>query len=460
LVIAFRQVITMSQSVRKGLPSGAPEVLPDPAARAGESQLDRLQRLKEEFEANAAKAPAGKSPFNALNKQASRFWSTHSRASKAVVGLLLLAVVGWLPIRSLLQATSTEAVVNARLVTLRAPIEGDIEAPAGINVGTHFKAGDTVLRVVNRRAERSRMDDLTRLIDQLQSERTSIASRIADMTVMQADITNQLQSFREGRLRQLKARSAEIVSELAVARANRDAAQKALARVEPMASSGSIPAATLERYRRDAQVTTETYTAIEHRLAALQVELTAAEGGTFIGDTYNDQPRSAQRIDELGQRLNELNADLRDRDTRVATLRKDLSQEEKRLGERAEAVLTTPVVATVWEVLTSPGETVVRGQDLVRLLDCSGTVVTAGVSESVYNGLHIGQSASFVLRGESNVHAGQIVGLTGVASAPANFAIQPSALSKEPYRVTVRLVDSDPTEGCKVGRTGRVTFGQ
>jgi hypothetical protein len=26
--------------------------------------------------------------------------------------------------------------------------------------------------------------------------------------------------------------------------------------------------------------------------------------------------------------------------------------------------------------------------------------------------------------------------------------------------VTVRLVDNDPTEGCKVGRTGRVTFGQ
>jgi multidrug resistance efflux pump len=460
----------MSQSVSKDLPAAAPEALSERASESPEvsagiahtaAQIGRLERLRQEFEANAAKAPAtDKSPLGTLTKHGSHFWSKYSRASKAALGLLLLAVVGWLPIRSLLQATSTEAVVNARLVTLRAPIEGDIEAPAGLNAGTHFAAGDTVLRVVNRRAERARLDDLTRLIDQLQSERTSIASRIADMTVMQADITNQLRTFQEGRLRQLKSRSAEIVSELAVARANRDAAQKALARVEPMASSGSIPAGTLERYRRDAQVTAETYTAIEHRLAALQVELKAAESGTFIGDTYTDQPRSAQRIDEIGQRLNELNADLRDRDTRMITLRKELTQEEKRLGERAEAVLTTPVAATVWEVLTSPGEAVVRGQDLVRLLDCSGTVVTAGVSESVYNRLHIGQSASFVLRGESDVHAGQIVGLTGVASAPANLAIQPSALSKEPYRVTVRLVDNDPTEGCKVGRTGRVTFGQ
>jgi multidrug resistance efflux pump len=277
---------------------------------------------------------------------------------------------------------------------------------------------------------------------------------------MHSELSNQLRSFQDGRLRQLTARGAEIASELAAARANRDAAQQALARVEPMANSGSIPAATLERYRRDAKVTAETYAAIEHRLSALQVELKAAESGTFIGDTYNDQPRSAQRIDEVGQRLNELNADLRDRDTRISTLRKELTEESKRQAERSAAVLTTPVAATVWEVLTSPGEAVVRGQDLVRLLDCSGTVVTAGVSESVYNRLHIGQSASFVLRGESDAHAGHVVGLTGVASAPANLAIQPSALSKEPYRVAIRLVDNDPTEGCKVGRTGRVTFGQ
>jgi len=368
---------------------------------AAAEQLGRLERLRLEFEANAAKAPARKSPFDAMAKQVSGFWSRHSRLSKAAIGLLPLAVVGWLPIRSLLQATSTEAVVNARLVTLRAPIEGDIEAPAGLNVGTQLKAGDTVLRVINRRAERSRLDDLARLIDQIESERASIASRITDMAVIQAELSGQRRSFQEGRLNQLKARAAEIASEMAAARANRDAAQQAPARVQPMANSGSIPTATLERYKRDAQVTAETYTAIEHRLSALQVELKAAEAGTFIGDTYNDQPRSAQRIDEIAQRLNELNANLRDRDTRLVTLRKELAQEEQRLDERATAVLTTPVAATIWEVLTSPGEAVVRGQDLVRLLDCSGTVVTAGVSEWVYNRLHIGRSASFVLRGES-----------------------------------------------------------
>ena len=54
---------------------------------------------------------------------------------------------------------------------------------------------------------------------------------------------------------------------------------------------------------------------------------------------------------------------------------------------------------------------------------------------------------------------GRIVSLTGVATAPANLAIQPAALAKEPYRVTVALPEM-PTKGrCSVGRTGRVTFG-
>ena len=113
---------------------------------------------------------------------------------------------------------------------------------------------------------------------------------------------------------------------------------------------------------------------------------------------------------------------------------------------------------SVWEVLTAPGETVVRGQELVRLLDCSGVVVTATVGETAYNRLRIGDPATFRLRGESRDHQGRIIGLTGVAAAPANLAIQPSALAKEPYRVTVALPGLATPGQCDVGRTGRVTF--
>ena len=138
--------------------------------------------------------------------------------SKAAIGLLILLVVGWLPMRSLLEATSTEAVVNARLVTLRAPIEGDIEAPAGINVGTEIAAGLPVLRIVNRRAERGRLDDLTPS-DRPVGERTgrALPARITELTVMQADSPISCEPSRRVACASSRPGGGEIASELAAA---------------------------------------------------------------------------------------------------------------------------------------------------------------------------------------------------------------------------------------------------
>jgi multidrug resistance efflux pump len=445
--------------------SGEDTVVPPASGHAGPSEavggVERLERLKSEFSANAAKLPGANGAGSAVRRRLTGVWRTHRRMSKAAIGLLILLVVGWMPLRALFESTSTEAVVNARLITLRAPIEGQIEPDsAGMNVGTEIAAGLPMLRIVNRRADRGRLDDLRRLVDQLESEREGLIARITELSTLQVDLNNQVRTFQDARMRQLAERSGELASELAAAAATRDAAAKALARVAPMADSGSISKATMEKYTRDSQVTAEAYAALEHRMAALQVELVAAQKGTSIGDSYNDTPRSAQRGDEVGQRLGELYSDLRERDARVFNLRKELTEETKRFAENSQAELTAPVVGRVWEVLTAPGESVVRGQDLVRLLDCSGVVVTAAVSESIYNRLHIGQSATFRLRGEQAIHAGRVVSLTGVATAPANLAIQPGALAKEPYRVTVTLDDAAKASQCKVGRTGRVTFGE
>jgi multidrug resistance efflux pump len=342
-----------------------------------DDSLARLQRLKAEFEDNAAK-PSGafQTPVEPGAKTSA--WRDHRRVIKAVVGIVLLVVLGWMPVRALLQTTSTEAVVNARLISLRAPIDGEIaQTSVGVSIGSELSSGQTILRIVNNRADRSRLADLRRLIDQLANDREGISARITELTALHGDLSNQVRVFQEGRLRQLTERASELKSELSVASINRDTAAKALARIEPMVASGSITAATLEKYTREARVTAETCLAIEHRLAALEVELQAARRGTFIGDSYNDRPRSSQRVDEVGQRLGELKADLRERDARLITLHKEFADETKHYEESSAADLLAPVTSRVWEMLTAPGESVVRGQDLVRLLDCSGLVVTA-----------------------------------------------------------------------------------
>ncbi len=372
---------------------------------------------------------------------------------------MIIAAVGYLPVRALLQTTSTEAIINARLITLRAPIEGEVGAGlSGLVVGTQVGPGAPLVKIANRRAERGRLDDLRRLIGQLEGERAALVTRNDDLRALHAELSGQTLAFKEARERQLDARIAELKSEVAGAGANKAEAERALGRATPLQESGTITKAAFEKVRRDVTVTTEAEAALRHRLAGVEVERDALTRGVFVGDSYNDQPRSSQRADEISQRLSEVAADIRERDVRLAALRTELTEETLRYEALAATELTAPVRGSVWEVLTAPGETVVRGQELVRLLDCSGLVVTATVGETAYNRLKIGDPARFRLRGESVDHKGRIIGLTGVATAPANLAIQPAALAKEPYRVTVALPDMARAGPCDVGRTGRVTF--
>jgi hypothetical protein len=117
-----------------------------------------------------------------------------------------------------------------------------------------------------------------------------------------------------------------------------------------------------------------------------------------------------------------------------------------------------PVSGRVWEVLTAPGEHVSRGQDLLRILDCASAVVTANVTESIYNRLQVGSPVTFRPSAGGPDYAGSVINLTGASGAPGNFAILPSSLSKEPYHVTVAVPRIAEGAECGIGRTGRVIF--
>jgi len=404
-------------------------------------------------------APPPSPAIAAAKKSRPQLGPIDRRILKTIVGVILVVLAGWMPLQALLQTTSTEAVINARLITLRAPIEGQISWIGQIATGTELKPGAQVLGIVNPRADRGRLDAVAQLVGELEGDIKALTARRDSLMNLHQEHTANAEAFRVGRIAQLESRMAETRSDIGAATARHEEAQQTLERAQSLADAGTGTVVALERARRDATVAAQTLEALRHRLKTLDVELSALRRGVFVGDSYNDRPQSLQRADEIELRLNEVNADITQREVRLANLRTELAAENMRYAQRSAAGLVAPVSGSIWEVMTAPGESVVRGQDLVRLLDCSGLVVTATVGEAAYNQLRVGQKARFRFRGESTDYEGRIVSLTGVATAPANLAIQPAALAKEPYRVTVALPEM-PTKGrCSVGRTGRVTFG-
>jgi len=183
--------------------------------------------------------------------------------------------------------------------------------------------------------------------------------------------------FQQGKIKQLEARVAEINSEIAGADVKLEDANAAMERMSVLESKGVQTPVARDRARRDEEIAAQTIVGAQQRARAVAVELDAARAGSFVGDSYNDRPRSSQHADELQEQIIALEAELRLRDARVVRLETELAEESARFHDLAQAKIVAPANASVWEVLTASGEEVRRGQELVRLLDCSTAVVTA-----------------------------------------------------------------------------------
>jgi hypothetical protein len=126
------------------------------------------------------------------------------------------------------------------------------------------------------------------------------------------------------------------------------------------------------------------------------------------------------------------------------------------------AELAAPADGLLWEYLANTGEVVRKGQDLVKLVDCTTVMITAAVNEQLYNTLRQGDPAQFRLLGSSEVFDAVVtrLGGTGAAALYANLAIGPTPDHLKRYDVTLSapMLARSTTTACAVGRTGRVVF--
>jgi multidrug resistance efflux pump len=357
----------------------------------------------------------------------------------------------------MLQSSSVEAVINARLVALRAPIEGSIEAKAMPSAGSAVAAYQILSPSGNERAERGASTRCARRSADCRTERRRrrpTRRRRAAIEAVAAQLGNSSAAAPPG----WKRNSPPSTSTSPSRRCAATRRQK-LTRGLALAHGNAISDVALGDTQRAARIADETLAAAKLRREQAAIELRAMAAGSYLGDSYNDRPQSAQKLEAVETLAADLEAELHTRDLRLARLTKELAAVTQRFELEAAVAIAAPVEARIWELLAFPGEQVMRGQDLVRLLDCSGAVVTAAVSEDVYNTLHSGMPARFTARGGGGELEGVIVNLTGLAGASSNYAIEPSALTKEPYRVTVAVPGVAGGAGCDIGRTGRVLFG-
>ena len=459
----------MKSSIKRNVPNSDGEGRETGAPKAADGSTLRdlntwkADHVAEEAEARAVKDQAGSGIVEQINKTWSDFRSLivkrQSTAIKSALALAALVLFGWFPAQRLLSTTSAEAVVNARVITLRAPIEGEVSSRIqGFEIGARFASGQEILSITNLRSDRANLSHLRRQRDQSQTQLNALEVRRSVLLERKKLLTVQQDRFREGRIVQVTKRLSELDTEIAAQTARLLAASRALDRGKVLDKAGFMARSGFDQVVRDEQVAKSNLAGLRERHKGMTVELEAARSGTYVGDSYNDTPQSAQRILDVELEISDIGARIDGTRSELAASQAELDEEAKRQDQRSKAVVQSSVSGRVWEVLTAPGEYVNAGQDLVRLLDCSQTIVTASVSETTYHKLSLGQRATFTPRSGPALNDGYIVGLNGLSAVPSNSAIKQHVLTREPFHVTLKFPDAAADKTCLVGHTGLVTF--
>jgi multidrug resistance efflux pump len=375
------------------------------------------------------------------------------RVGKLGFGALLLAAGLFTFYQQLVVKASREAVINARVAVIRAPIDG-IATTAVTTPGAAIKAGEAIGRVEDPLADDARLAQLQRDASATELERHSLARRLTDLEQARREAAAQAEAYRLGRVRQLELRIEEARANLAAAAAREADAKAVVGRGAALHARGFQSDEAQEKARHAQEVEEQTVIASRRRLDALTVELDAARNGTFLGDSYNDAPSSLQRARELALRITESQAALDETRRKWEAVQNQLAAERDRLASHSRAVLTAPVEGQLWTIQAAAGEYVRKGQDILTVLDCSTVMVSASVSERDYNELHLGDRVRFRVSGTDREYTGRIVQL----GSNTAFAI-PFDPGSHQIVVTIPKLAANPEDGCAVGRTGAVIFG-
>lgn len=372
------------------------------------------------------------------------------RIGRLVAGVATFVFALWIIIGEQITGASSDAVVNARLTTVRAPIAGTINMPFR-PFGAQLNKTAVVATITNNLVDTIRLDDL-------QSERETIKGQILSLKHLQSDMSDQMQQLEERITVYRDERLAEI--DMRLVRANErlhlleaDLTEEQLAVLSPISDSDAVTAVPAQ---------TIAISLARETVEALEISREAALQGVFLGDGYNDAPNAEQRLGDLQTRQDTTTADLLLATARLAATAERIDAEELSVNKLTNASLIAPSKGVLWEVLVDDGEVVQRGQDLLRLMKCSSAVVTLSVPDNVYNRLTVGQLAQFRLDGEREVFDGTITRIAGAGAAKIydNLAVAPSLKHLERYDVTLlvpSLRERDDLD-CAVGRTGRVFF--
>ena len=288
------------------------------------------------------------------------------RLTKLAASIALLTVAGLTMYQQLIVRVSREAVINARIVSIRAPIDGVVKAGANAP-GAGVTAGTPIGEVDDPTVDDSRVFQLQTEVQATEREREAASRNLIDLQRARSQAEAQADAYRVGRVRQVELRIEEARAGLAAAKAKEAEAIGAERRGNSLRGNGYMAQATYDNLVHARDAAQQQTVAAQKRVDTLAVELDSARNGTYLGDNYNDVPSSVQRARELAVRIDETKATLDQLQQKGNSLAAQLAAERNRLQMRRTAALISPINGNLWTVQArQPANTCARVRNSLR----------------------------------------------------------------------------------------------
>jgi multidrug resistance efflux pump len=365
------------------------------------------------------------------------------KAMSVCVGLSALWAVGYLVSPTLFVPSTSRAMINARVVSVRAPYTGDV-TEVSVKAGDAVSAGQPLLRIEHPHPD-------ARALAKLRSEAGSLSGRVDSLTAQRERLTLLRKELAASQEVYGTSYAERLEQKLAEARAAHESAQARRAfseqqhdRRSRLSALGTAPLE--EKQQMETQLKLDR--ANEAQSLAIfrqqEIELAALSKGVFIGSRDGSQglPYQRQRVDDLTVLLAEV-------EVKLCTARADLGQVNRQIDVESQLLASTttqdlkaPIDGVVFRRMADIGTHIEGKSEVIQLVDPHQVFVEAVVGRRDFQLIEAGDPVRLRLDGAWTWFSGSVIhkrGLWSIRTEGELAATLPPASLDGDYRIIVAM---------------------
>lgn len=302
-----------------------------------------------------------------------------------------LGLVAWVLFADYGGYTSRNAMIIARSTSVVSTIDGEVMAISA-GIGSTVDRGSPLVTVQNDRLDRNRLTELESQQAFLEREIGTAEARGAELDAKIAAFDGKAAAFLAWMVDDLKIQRTKTAHKLEAANALHAMKATEAAQMAELLQTSQINAPLLEQARSEAIIKKNEALALKAEMARIDLRLASVRSVGVLQENGSASYWEEAR-DRVDLQLLKNHQDIATMTATLVQLDQQIQAERQRIGKASVEQHKAPFDGVINAVLTSRGERVIAGANLVEVLDCANPIAIVSVPEHRFGEFHAGQRA-------------------------------------------------------------------